>query len=233
MPIPATKPIFITTNRIPKEEAENGEHLVRVEGLKKNNSTWNVVPELGTDKCVVIIDSLSPLILNIGFANCYRQLHKLMRCKKVMQSVCLVHEDSMPDAHILLPQLQHLATTTIRVEPPSKNSKGNPISSLTHKKPGGRVAREVEFYRSEIDGKFTSHKLEAVKGKLEAPSDESTLPQDLTTFKLSLGSQEKQARSELVLPYVRTNEDKGGKVFYQPDAGDDWDEEDPDDDLDI
>lgn len=25
----------------------------------------------------------------------------------------------------------------------------------------------------------------------------------------------------------------GGKVFYQPDAVDDWDDEDPDDDLDI
>lgn len=28
-------------------------------------------------------------------------------------------------------------------------------------------------------------------------------------------------------------EEGGGKVFYQPDAVDDWDDEDPDDDLDI
>jgi hypothetical protein len=33
--------------------------------------------------------------------------------------------------------------------------------------------------------------------------DDSELPQDLTTFKLSLGEQEKQARSQLVLPYLR------------------------------
>ncbi|PSN55972.1 hypothetical protein C0J52_02174, partial [Blattella germanica] len=32
MPLPATKPIIITTNRIPKEEAEEGEHLVGEEG---------------------------------------------------------------------------------------------------------------------------------------------------------------------------------------------------------
>jgi hypothetical protein len=29
------------------------------------------------------------------------------------------------------------------------------------------------------------------------------LPQNLTTFKLSLGQQEKEARSQLVLPYLR------------------------------
>lgn len=33
--------------------------------------------------------------------------------------------------------------------------------------------------------------------------DDSNLPQNLTTFKLSLGQQEKQARSQLVLPYLR------------------------------
>lgn len=33
--------------------------------------------------------------------------------------------------------------------------------------------------------------------------------------------------------FLRINSEKGGKVFYQPDAADDWDEEDPDDDLDI
>jgi hypothetical protein len=38
----------------------------------------------------------------------------------------------------------------------------------------------------------------------------------------------------LTVPYfLRVNREKGGKVFYQPDAADDWDEEDPDDDLGI
>jgi len=32
---------------------------------------------------------------------------------------------------------------------------------------------------------------------------------------------------------VRVKSEKGGRVFYQPDAADDLDEEDPDDDLDI
>jgi hypothetical protein len=34
-------------------------------------------------------------------------------------------------------------------------------------------------------------------------SSDSDLPHDLTTFKLSLGQQEREARSQLVLPYLR------------------------------
>lgn len=33
--------------------------------------------------------------------------------------------------------------------------------------------------------------------------DDTELPQNLTTFKLSLGQGEKEARSQLVLPYLR------------------------------
>lgn len=33
--------------------------------------------------------------------------------------------------------------------------------------------------------------------------EDSDLPHDLTTFKLSLGQQEREARSQLVLPYLR------------------------------
>ncbi|KAF0292693.1 hypothetical protein FJT64_009314 [Amphibalanus amphitrite] len=47
------------------------------------------------------------------------------------------------------------------------------------------------------------------------------------------------SRDRLVLPYLRPEQGGGdsgpgtGQIFYQPDAADDWDEEDPDDDLDI
>ena len=63
--------------------------------------------------------------------------------------------------------------------------------------------------------------------------EDSDLLHELATFKLSLSQQEREARSQLVLPYLRVNSEKGDRVFYHPDASDDLDEEDPDDDLDI
>ncbi|KAJ9594888.1 hypothetical protein L9F63_013813 [Diploptera punctata] len=206
---------------------------------KKDYCILSIIQQLEsikTNKNVIIIDSLTPLIINIGFTKCYRELHYLSRHKNVLQCICLVHEDALPDSHTVLPYLDHLATSNIRIGIPTRGSNGNPVASITHKKLGGKIINEIEFYTIDSNCRVTSQKLEPVNDKIVEKSVEvtdNTLPQNLTTFKLSLGNQEKQARSELVLPYVRINKEKGGKVFYQPDAADDWDEEDPDDDLDI
>ena len=83
----------------------------------------------------------------------------------------------------------------------------------------------------------------------------------LTTFSLTLKEEEKSAREKVVLPFwkkeqqaqsddknskvneidedeenVRINrvsDKNSGKIYYEPDEGDDWDDEDPDDDLDF
>ena len=60
------------------------------------------------------------------------------------------------------------------------------------------------------------------------------------TFNLSLTEREKEDRSKASLPYVKSEEQKAqllskgtGKIFYTPDEADDYDDSDPDDDLDI
>ena len=62
------------------------------------------------------------------------------------------------------------------------------------------------------------------------------------TFKLKLTDSEKKARSNVKLPYMLDQEQKAahldassgsGKIIYHHDDADDFDEEDPDDDLDI
>lgn len=62
-------------------------------------------------------------------------------------------------------------------------------------------------------------------------------PTSNLSFNLKLSQEEQAARANLTLPYTfheksKDNDDKG-KIFYQPDDVDDFDEEDPDDDLDI
>ena len=70
------------------------------------------------------------------------------------------------------------------------------------------------------------------------------------TFNLRLTSEQKEARSNVVLPYTKQAHKRhdrsvtngpasgqlgggGGQIHYQPDDADDFDEDDPDDDLDI
>ncbi|ORY85482.1 Elongator complex protein 5 [Protomyces lactucae-debilis] len=61
--------------------------------------------------------------------------------------------------------------------------------------------------------------------------DETDIP-----FKLSLSEKEKQDREGVVLPHftmqdLPADERHGGHIYYEPDSGDDFDMEDPDDDL--
>ncbi|GFG33551.1 hypothetical protein Cfor_03451 [Coptotermes formosanus] len=173
----------------------------------------------------------------VHFHDCFTDHRGWIERVTVSQIVCLMHEDTLPDAHVTLPQLCHLATSSIRIGPSTQFSRGNPVASITHKKQGGKVLRHVECYAVDTNNRVKTEVLTELmptnRGVTKDVCSDSDLPQDLTTFKLSLGQQEREARSQLVLPYLRVNSEKGGRVFYQPDAADDFDEEDPDDDLDI
>lgn len=59
------------------------------------------------------------------------------------------------------------------------------------------------------------------------------MPENLTTFKISLEDKDKESRDKVVLPYLPQSSSGESKIFYDFDHVDDWDEEDPDDDLDI
>ena len=61
-----------------------------------------------------------------------------------------------------------------------------------------------------------------------------TLPVQVT-FELGLSEREKSARAATELPYTQTSDNgaSAGHIHYVPDELDDWDDEDPDDDLDI
>jgi hypothetical protein len=84
----------------------------------------------------------------------------------VSQVVCLIHKDTLPDEHVALPQLCHLATTTVRVGPATQSSRGNPVACITHKKQGGRVLKKV----SEVTLKYSCHSYISVKIRLNTGS---------------------------------------------------------------
>lgn len=59
-------------------------------------------------------------------------------------------------------------------------------------------------------------------------------PESLSTFRIAVAENEQESRDALRLPYEKnTDEQQTGYIHYQPDSDDDFDEEDPDDDLNI
>lgn len=75
-----------------------------------------------------------------------------------------------------------------------------------------------------------------IKGSVdEKPAPVPTIdPESLATFKINVEEEELVARNAMTLPYEKTNEVRqsdGPKIIYHPDSDDDFDEEDPDEDL--
>ena len=152
--------------------------------------------------------------------------------------VAVLHTDCLPAE--LVAAVAHSATTTVTTEPRPPAT----LVTVRHRKPGGRLVTSRELLTS-VEGRprvvpYTQEKEQVV----EEEDVEATIGQ-LTTFSLNTRKEaEQEAREALVLPFYK-EEQRGevrlqgaqgaaqGAIYYEPDSGDDWDDEDPDDDLDF
>lgn len=73
-------------------------------------------------------------------------------------------------------------------------------------------------------------------------TEQSIDPAANLTFDLHLSAREKAARSQVVLPYTSAQQEElvgittstdSGRIFYEPDALDSFEDSDPDEDLDF
>lgn len=189
-----------------------------------------------TKEINVIVDSLSNPLFTLGFAHCLQEIQQMINSPidngpRIQQLMCLVHSDVLPCGPSSLSHLKHLASTVVELK--------NQVARITHRKPGGHVERKEEKYSLSAGHiciqpfRIPAHtELAHAEDRVKA----TPLPQDVASFRVALSDKEKEEKDKLVLPYMRTSEkpeEGGGKVFYQPDAVDDWDDEDPDDDLDV
>ncbi|KAK3104437.1 hypothetical protein FSP39_002012 [Pinctada imbricata] len=197
----------------------------------------------GNQTVAIVIDSISNHILHRPTPYTCQTIHSLANKKNfdcdVKQVVCLLHGDLHDNQQLSL--LEHTSTSVVRLTSPVSSHHNFSCSTL-HKKATGKVIRITEEFT--ISEHFTVSNIQEVKKSTPKLSvmdeDNSVDPTANLTFNLSLTDKEKEARSNVVLPYTKQQEidSQGnspgeGKIFYQPDEADDFDEEDPDDDLDI
>ncbi|PVV01975.1 hypothetical protein BB560_003584 [Smittium megazygosporum] len=103
---------------------------------------------------------------------------------------------------------------------------------MEQKKAGGKVKRELCQYniiRNMLDFKFLNTKEMNKENEKDLIEE---LNQDVS-FNLILTDKQKKDKDNVHLPYMDAQNDSGGTITYQPDTDDDWDEDDPDDDLDF
>ncbi|XP_059486658.1 elongator complex protein 5 [Neocloeon triangulifer] len=188
-------------------------------------------------KVSVVIHSLSSALLKFDVEDLYKQLHNIINNDDVLQLVCHLHQDISDPRDIKF--LRSCFSTFISVEPPIGRQK-YPTFSLEHYKTNGKFFTDKRIFYQEANGKLKILPLVQEKDEKPQPADAVSQPihDSFSTFRHSLNSEEQKARENLVLPYQRMTLDglppRGhGKIEYEPEDDDEWDEEDPDDDLEI
>ncbi|KAJ8254813.1 hypothetical protein GJAV_G00197610 [Gymnothorax javanicus] len=187
---------------------------------------------------MLVIDSLSWILRHHSTAVVCQRLQELRRGGALKSVLALLHSDMHQQG--IVGSLCYLATAVISVAPGTSGQ--NTVAKMTRRSKSGRVSREEEVFRISEDFTVT---VEAQSSQ-ETPHAEAeqyeTDPAANLTFNLRLSEVEREAREKLSLPFVFSEEKKSallqprsgaGRILYEPDANDDFDQEDPDDDLDV
>lgn len=178
-------------------------------------------------KCSVIVDSINQMSLCIGWSECLKILKKLIFSPHVLQLILIFHKDCLPHFSKLQINLHHLASAIVSYDTTDSSK------IWVQLKKSGKIVKSEEILV--YDSKTTTLKSNIVikkdLNKEEEPA--KTTPSSLTTFKIEMDQTEKLEKYKLKLPYMSKINEGQSKVYYEPDFVDDWDEEDPDEDLDI
>ncbi|KAI9310471.1 Elongator complex protein 5 [Dichotomocladium elegans] len=118
------------------------------------------------------------------------------------------------------------------------------LARIEWRKKSGKVQYTTEGYYLGSKGlivvpstKLTGERPEATLETEDAVPQQSD-PMTNLSFNLSLTDDQRRAKDNVVLPYMNVQQQdhtqhSTGTIYYEPDAGDDFDDEDPDEDLDI
>ncbi|XP_017016176.2 uncharacterized protein Elp5 [Drosophila takahashii] len=179
----------------------------------------------------VILPTLADLLSYQTPAFIFGFLNRLRRSEHVRRVFLWASPQHLqhPHAEYILAGCEYLAELVLRLET-------DKLLSLISRKPGGGVSNrrfscqvsKTQFQVTPLDGGVAQA---GVSPKQPSPETEPTAEPASSTFKIELDEDEVVARNALTLPYERTSEPSEGNIIYTPDADDDFDEEDPDEDL--
>lgn len=177
-------------------------------------------------KCCILIDSINQMALNMGWNACLKCLHRLKTNTNVERIIIVMHKDCLSHYSKLQIHLRHLINASI-----SYDSDDNCKVKITIKK-NNKIIRSEE--RLSYDLKTNTLQLLPIeKINIMDENQVKPSPENLTTFKIEVDQTDKMEKYKLKLPYMNKINEGESKVYYEPDTVDDWDEEDPDEDLDI
>lgn len=187
---------------------------------------------------IVVIDSISWILRHICTATVCSTLHQLKKGGYVKAIIGLLHADMHQKGTV--GSVCHLATSVIAVAP--GNTGDNCLAKIMKRTKSGKVLQDEHIFSPREDLTVILHKSSNTAPQQTVQEEHEVDPTANLTFNLRLSDNEREAREKLSLPFMFSKEKKKailhsganmGRILYEPDANDDFDQEDPDDDLDV
>ncbi|XP_041971662.1 elongator complex protein 5 [Aricia agestis] len=201
------------------QEVSGKSQIIYSEKIPINSS------DVRSEGSLYFIDSVNQMALDMGWHKCLQYLKKL-QTDSSSKTILILHKDCLLVTSKLQIHLNHIANAIISYD------NRDPCKVDIQIKKGGKIIKSQETVS--YDSTTRTLKLVPVpqiSKKTEEP--EKVLPSSLSTFKIETDQIQQLEKNKLKLPYMSKINEGQGKVYYEPDAVDDWDEEDPDDDLEI
>uniref|UniRef100_A0A9L0J6D4 Elongator complex protein 5 n=1 Tax=Equus asinus TaxID=9793 RepID=A0A9L0J6D4_EQUAS len=196
----------------------------------------------------IALDSLSWLLLHLPCTTLCQTLHALSH-----QDSCPGNSTPVEPVHVLglLHEELHgpgpvgALSSLAQAEVTLSGAMGQASAHILYRRPRQRPTHQTQWFSILPD--FSLDLQRGPPLELQRHADPHTPPVDPTTqltFNLHLSKEEKEAKDSLTLPFQFSSEKQQAllrpgpsqatsRIFYEPDAYDDLDQEDPDDDLDV
>jgi len=201
------------------DEEENVIHLT-----KPLNELFNFKSDI--EENVIIIDKIDDFVNHQSELQLINSLNKLLKESSVCQVIIHCNMDILTES--FLSALCYISAAQVTLIPTVPCS-----CKVLFKKNSGKLIKAHESFK--LTDKFVIQYIKAVEKTASSQveiTDTDAILAAQTTFNLTLTQDQKLAKSKLLLPHQRI-QSHGGHIHYTPDDADDWDEDDPDDDLDI
>lgn len=189
-----------------------------------------IVEEAAGSKFIIIHDLTIELLDETQVPGTYYRALVQVAHQAARKGVTLVVEiqrDILPP--LTVTSLEYLADTTVRIL--DHEGASSSLLSIVHRIPGGRLKSETVKLTN--DGKFErvseSSSMEHLN-HLSSPSGSGSTdqqPRPVSTFDLSLSEEQAKAKAAITLPHLRA------QIANMTILAEDYDEEDPDEDLDV
>ncbi|KAF6031775.1 ELP5 [Bugula neritina] len=251
-----TEPLFSNRHSLGSLGVQNVDVFGQYDSLKER-----IMSSVSSANTVVVFPSISLLLLSYSVGRFAKLLRALRESDKVSSVIALMHTDVVLNEEIV-DRLDYLFSSIIHVLlPESELSVYYAQVKCLRRKSNGKLETSEEYFTlDDACSLKLVHSSSSAVVRSYTQSQSGDVVSSLT-FNLSLSDKEREAKNRLHLPYLKKDSEKqallsqthngssgrplisigdessqtnpGGKIYYHYDEADDFDDEDPDDDLDI